>query len=182
MSKGLPRSLGQADAAKHAVVTRRVNVDNVVVAVSATGAAVGFGTGVIGDFPEGNILFMGAVAYLAFAGSGSDANLSDTWSGDYSVGTTATADVTLSGTEVDIVASTAIGAATSEVIAATRGVTGSDATDGGLLAPLILDNTDGSLEINLNLLIDAADITDDQSVNITVSGEVYLAYAVLGDD
>lgn len=45
----------------------------------------------------------------------------------------------------------------------------------------ILDNTDGSLELNLNLLIDDANISAD-SQSLTASGELHIVYSVLGDD
>lgn len=170
--KGLPRSLSRGNAAKNAAVKRTVKLSGTV-AVSSTGTAVGFGSLVVGDLPEGNILLLGAVANVKLAGSGADANLGDTWNGDFAIGSTATADVTLDGTDVDIIPSTAIGPAVAEVSPITRGA---NATQ------VILNNTDGSLELNLNVLVDAADIVDDQSVNLTVSGELYLCYVVLGDD
>lgn len=172
MSKGLPRSLARGDALKQEIIKKVISI-NTTVTVSAASTAVGFGTAVIGDFEEGNVLFLGAVSNFTFAGSGSDANLTADWEGDYAIGSTATADVTLDGTDVDIIPSTAIAAATAEVSPVTRGA---NATQ------VMLNNTDGSLEINLNLLIDAADITDDESVDITVTGELYIAYIMLGDD
>lgn len=170
--KGLPRSLGRANAAKNAAVKRTVKLSGTV-AVASVGAAVGFGSLVVGDLPEGNILLLGAVANVKLAGSSVDANLGNTWSGDFAIGSTATADVTLDGTDVDVIPSTAMGPAVAEVSPITRGA---NATQ------VILDNTDGSLELNLNVLVDAADIVDDQSVNLTVSGELHLCYVVLGDD
>jgi hypothetical protein len=173
MGKGLPRSLKHASL-EH-IIPQKVSLQiNEIITVAATGSAVGIGVAaVIGDFPEGNICILGAVARLAFAGSGSDANLTDTWNGDFAIGSAPNTDGTLSGSEVDVIPSTAIGPAVAEVIAATRAT---------LSAPVTLDNTDGSLEINLNMLIDAADITDDESVDITVTGTLDLTYQVLGDD
>jgi hypothetical protein len=171
MGKGLPYSLSRGGAS--APILKAVLPVEAVVAVAAAGAGVGFGTTVIGDLPEGNIQILGAVANLAAAGSGSDANLTATWNGDFSIGSTATADATLSSTDADIIASTAIGPAVAEVAPAARGANGT---------PFMLNNTDGSLELNLNFLIDAADITDASSVNITVTGTVYILYSILGDD
>jgi len=172
--KGLIRSLTRGGTLVKQNVTRQViKVEDLTVTVSATGAAVGFGTVVAGDVPEGNILFLGATGYLKFDGSGSDANLTADWEGDFSVGTTPTADVTLDGTDVNILPSTALAAATAEIGVRTRAANATSA---------VLDNTDGSLEVNINVLIDAADITDDQSVDLTVNGEINLAYIVLGDD
>lgn len=172
--KGLARSLARKASNKgfsQAVQVAAIRIDKTI-AVSAVSSAVGFGTGVIGDFPEGNVLFLGAVSYLTFTGPTS-ADLADTWDGDYSIGTAPTADVTLSGAEVNIIGSTALGAATAEVSPKVRGA---------LTTAAIFDNTDGSLELNLNLLVDAANIADDSTVNIRAQGVVYIAYAIMGDD
>jgi len=172
--KGLKRSLQRGGTLTKQNVTRhKIVVKDLEVTVSAAGAAVGFGTVVAGDIPEGNVLLLGVAGYLKFDGSGSDANLVDDWEGDFSVGSTGITDVTLDGTDVDILPSTALPAATAEVGVRTRAVNATQA---------ILDNTDGSLEININALIDAADITDDESVVLTVNGEIELCYIVLGDD
>lgn len=174
MSKGLPRSVSKGSPKSQEIIKQRFIVKNGVVAVTSVTTAIGFGSLVIGDFPEGNILFLGAVSYFSFTGSGADANLVDTWNGDYAVGTVPTADVDLAdATDFDIITSTAIGPATAEAIGRTRGVNATQA---------IFDNTDGSLELNLNVLIDAADIGDSQTVNLTVNGELEVLYSVLGDD
>lgn len=174
MGKGLPRSLSRGPKAQRATVKDRIDLSALSLTVSATGAAIGFGSAVIGDFPEGNILVQGVLSNLAFAGSGSDANLADTWNGDFGIGTTPATDATITAGDVDLMASTAIGPAVGEAIATARYP--------GIITPALFDNTDGSLEINMNLLIDSADIVDDQSVNIAVTGHVWILYSVLGDD
>lgn len=176
MGKGLPRSHTRGEFASGASSSGVLLVPAGISMVITGAAGNGFGTAVISDFPEGNILFLGCVSYLTFAGTGSDADLGDTWEGDYAVGTTATVDATLGGTDADIVPTTALAAATAEVSPRTRG-TQAD----GALGGAVFDNTDGSLEINVNLSIDDADIAGDDSV-ITVAGELYIKYAVLGDD
>jgi len=172
MGKGLPRSLSRGAAQQQDIIKQNFNIRGTV-AVTATGAAVGWGTAVIGDLPEGNILLLGAVAYVQLAGSGTDPNLDAAWDGDFSIGTAPTADVTLSGAEVDIIASTATGPATAELSPRVRAV---NATQ------VIFDNTDGSLELNLNVLIDAVNIVDGATVNLTTSGVLQLAYIVMLDD
>lgn len=172
MGKGLPRSLSRGSPARRNVIKQNF-VINHTVTVTAASTAVGFGTVVIGDIPEGNILLLGAVAYVTLAGSGSDANLAATWDGDFSIGTTGTADVTLDGTDVNIIPSSALGAATAEVSPTIRAVNATQA---------ILDNTDNSLELNLNVLIDAANIVDDESVDLTATGTLQLVYVVMLDD
>ena len=170
--KGLPRSLKNRKEKDRDIVRKTLDLTGKTVTVSATGAAIGFGSAEIGDFAEGNISFKSCVASVGFAGTGSDDNLSDTWSGDFGIGTTAANDATITGTDVNIIPSTAIGTATAEVI---------DAVKATNVTPAIFDNTDGSLEVNLNLLIDAADITDDESVEITLSGSVVIEYSVMGN-
>jgi hypothetical protein len=167
--KGLARSLAR-NVTNGPIVKQNIPVRDVAMAIAD--GAPGFGTVVIGDLPAGNILFLGAVAYLQFTSS--DAQLTATFDGDYAVGTTATADNVLATTDADIIPSTALGAATAKVSPVVRGVS-TDSLGGG-----ILDNTDGSLELNLNLLIDDAAISG--AVDLTVEGFVAIAYIVLGDD
>jgi len=170
MTKGLPRSLANGAKTRAPIVKQTIKVDALALTVDgATG--VGFGSAVAGDFPEGNILLLGAVAYLAFTGPTS-ASLADDWEGDYGVGTTPAGDATLTGADVDLIASTALAAATAEASPRTRGTGATQA---------ILDNTDGSLEVNVSLLVDDADISADD-LAFTATGEIYLSYVVLGDD
>lgn len=171
MSKGLPRSLARGKG-KQTVRKHVIKVKDLAVAVAATGSAVGFGTAVLGDLPEGNILFLGAAAYLD--ASTSDSDIATSWHGDFSVGTTATADVTLDGTDVNVIPSTTLDAvAATKASAVTRAVNATGA---------FLDNTDGSLELNLNVLVDAADIGNDAGGDITFNGVVEVVYAVVLDD
>ncbi len=124
----------------------------------------------VGDLPAGNILFFGAAAYLQFTKL--DAGTTATFDGDYSVGTTATADATLSTTDANIIGSSALGAATAGVSPVVRGE--------GATA-VMLNNTDGSLELNLNLIMDDAVVSADDQ-DFTVTGYIDRVYAVLGDD
>ena len=171
MAKGLPRSLAHANKAQAPINKMKISVNHPVSSL-ATSTAIGFGSVVIGDFPEGNILLLGAVATLKFTGPTS-ANLVDTWEGDFGVGSTPASDATISGADEDIIPETALAAATAEVSPTTRAF---------LAAPAVLDNTAGALEINLNVLVDAADITDDETVTLTVTGDLVLSYQVLSDD
>lgn len=173
MTKGLPRSMSRGPAQVQEIIKQTLRLDRITVSVTATGAAVGFGTVVVGDMPEGNILLLGVVAYVRASGTGSDANLDATWDGDFSIGTAPTADVTLSGAEIDLIASTAFGPATAEVSPLVRAVNATQA---------ILDNTDAAMEINMNVLIDAANIVDGATCVLTLSGFVQLAYIVMLDD
>jgi len=173
MGKGLPRSYSRKTAQQGVQKKRIVFNGKAIVIDGASG--VGVGTVVIGDFPEGNIHFMSAVSYLSVVGAGGQAGLSDTWAGDYGIGTTPAADATITAADVDIIPSTALAAATAEVSPRTRGASLT-------AAPIaILDNTDGSLEINMNVLVDDADISADTML-ATLQGELEIAYMVMGDD
>lgn len=171
--KGLPRSLSRGTKQRQVISRLEIPLNGATVTVSATGAAIGFGTLAIGDFPEGQIKMIGAACVMQFQGSGADANLTDTWSGDFGIGTTPAGDATITGADVDIIASTALGPAVAEVAPVANAINGVDA---------VFDNTDGSLEVNLNVLIDAANIADDTSVDLTVDGYVEITYITLLDD
>lgn len=170
MGKGLKRSLRgiPADAKAAPVIKHRIPVSVTVEVDGATG--VGFGTAVIGDLPEGNILLLGALANLTFTGPGTGHTA--TFNGDFAIGSAPTADATLAGAEVDIVPSTAMGPAVANVTPQARGA---NATQ------VMLDNTDGSLELNLQVLVDDADISAND-VLFTVTGMVELLYSVMLDD
>lgn len=155
------------------VVTRLVPFDTSFLVEGATG--VGFGTIPLQGFPEGNLLFFGAVISVIFAGSGADAGLADTWEGDFALGTTPLTDGTLTAGDVDLIPSTATATAVAEVAPVARGVS-AVATSG-----TVHDNTANTLEMNLNLLIDDADISADD-VPITAKGWLRIVYVVLGDD
>ena len=167
--KGLIRSLARGPAQNQAIRRQRVKLKDF--AIRTTGATGdGYGTAVMGDLPDGNILFLGATAYLQFTKT--DAGTTATFDGDYSIGTTATADATLSTTDANIIGSSALGAATAGVSPVVRG-TGSTV--------VLLDNTDGSLELNLNLKLDDAEVSADNQ-DFTVTGVLDFVYVVLGDD
>jgi len=170
--KGLPRSLSRGNAQAQTVSKIKVAVNHTVT-VSATGAAIGFGTVVLGGLPEGQLKMIAAACKLDFSGSGADANLSDTWNGDFGIGTTPADDATISVGDVDVIASTALGPAVAEVAPTANAINGTDA---------VFDNTAADLELNLNVLVDAADIVDDESVDLTVTGVVEFTFVTMLDD
>ncbi len=177
MGKGLPRSHRNAPAQRAAVLKLNIPLDDLTVTVTSVGAAIGFGSTVIRGLPEGNVQMLGAVlSNFQLSGNGADANLADTWDGDFAIGTTPASDATISGNDEDILVETALGGATAEVSPlAVRTV--------GITPTMIpINNTENDLELNLNVLIDAADIVDDKDVVLTMSGLLSLAYILLGDD
>lgn len=173
MSKGLPRSRSRGHALKKPIINQTIRV-NALVTATAAAAGVGFGNVALAAFPEGNILFLGAVANLRFSALGANAtNVIATWAGNYAVGSAADADGTLSGNEVNLVGTTAIAAATARVSPFARG-TGA--------TQVVLDNTARNTNMVLNAVVNAADITDAASVTLTVEGTLDIAYVMLGDD
>ena len=174
--KGLKRSLSRGDPQAQEVVKLSIVIDDSL-DITGVAAAVDAGTFVISGLPEGNLLFLGAVAYVSVDATG-DTSVIDNWAGDYAIGSAPNADVDLADAgDADIIPSTALAAGASDKIAPlTRGA--STQTEHAL----ILDNTDGSLELNLNLLIDDNVITDTEVGTFAVTGTLHLALIVLGDD
>lgn len=170
MSKGFPRARSRIRG-NVPIIRRDIPISLTVSNIDGA-SGVAWGTAVLHGLPEGNILLFGAV--LNATVTESSAGIIDTFSGDFSVGSAPTADTSLSGAEVDIIASTAMGPAVSSV-ATIRGV--STPTEAGT----VLNNTASTLELNLNVLIDDASISaDDQT--LAVEGVLHIAYAIMGDD
>lgn len=174
MAKGLPYSTKNTvfkQPAGFAVATIPINA----LSLTLADGAPGFGTAVVGDLPTGDILYFGAVMYLKFTNIGS--NVTATFDGDYSLGTTPTADGTLAATEVDLIPQTAFDAAAVDSVTA---VMRSAASTASFAGPVIFNNRDGSLELNLNVIIDDAAINGVGTLR--TDGVLYIAYAKLGDD
>lgn len=172
--KGFPRSMSRANPQKQQI--RKVTIPVKALALSVVGAAgVGFGSSVIGGLPQGNLLYLGAVSYLKFTKSAADANAIATFAGNFAIGTAPNANAQLSdASDADLIPSTAIAAAVAGVTTLIRSAS-TDALGGG-----VIDNTDGSLELNLNMLVDDASISG--TAAFTVDGVVTIAFIVLGDD
>ncbi len=173
--KGLARSIKRGGLGG-AVPVRRSIALNGSMDITGVAAAVDAGEFVIEGLPEGNILFLGAVANIIV--SAVDADVLIDWAGDFGIGTIPNADVDLADAgDDDLIPSTALLADTgTKATLATRGA--STATEHGL----IIDNTAGALELNFNLLVDDNFITDAAVGTFTVTGTLELVYIVLGDD
>lgn len=166
--KGYPRGLARGGASSSGGGSKKTIPLSGTISVAD--GAPGFGTKVIGDFPEGNISFKSALLYLQLTTA--DADVIAAFDGDVAVGTVPTADGDFGDTgEAVIIASTALGAATAKLSPVVRASN---------VTPLMFDNTDGSLEINLNLLIDDTSISG--AADFTFEGVLYLDYDVMGDD
>lgn len=172
MTKGYQRGIARGRPQKQGIIKQNIKLNNFNLTVDgATG--IGFGTAIIGDFPEGNILFLGALTNLTFDAPAS--GIIATWDGNFSIGTAPTADSTLSAGEVDIIPSTVIPAATATIAGPVR------ATHAVAVTGTVYDNTDNSLEINLNVLVADLSISAN-GVVLAISGDVTLSYIMMLDD
>lgn len=174
MSKGLPRSLSRGSPQTQEVVKQVVPFAASLISSGATGN--GFGSVAIAGLPEGNILILGAVAYAQISKDtvAGAAGVLDAFTGSYAIGSTASADATLSSpsTDNDVVAVQTTAAATAGVSPVTRGVGPTQS---------IIDNTDLSKSLYFNLELDDASVSADTQ-HLKVAGSLYIAYIVLGDD
>jgi hypothetical protein len=166
MTKGLKRALKLASANDISVV-KTIPLSNVSFLVDGA-SGVGFGSVVIDGLPVGNLSILSVFSNVYFTSA--SASVQATFDGDFSVGTSPASSASLSGAVSNLIASTALGAATSKV-SPTKRVTN--------VTPFVFDNTDGAGEINLSLLIDDANISADD-VAFTVNGTVSLVMANLG--
>lgn len=171
MSKGLTRSTSRAPAQKASILRASISVEDL--AISVADGNPGFGFAAAAGLPEGNFVFLGAVAYLQFSSSSS--HLTATFTGTTSIGSVGTVDGDVSDAgEADICPSTAIGAATAKVSPVVR------LASTAAMSGAVIDNTDGTKNININVLIDDAAI--DGAVALVANGYIDLLYSVLGDD
>jgi hypothetical protein len=174
VGKGNKRTLDRSALVGGSLRVQKIPVNALVTLADGNPGA---GTAVIRKLPQGNIMFLGALCYLTFTKvSGS---ITDTFDGDFSIGTTADANATLATTDIDIVQSTSMGAATAGVSPRIRGVT---ANTSGILTNnvTIFDNTAADLELNLNVLIDDAAISG--AAVVRARGTLFLAAMKMGDD
>lgn len=139
-----------------------------VTVANTTGSS--FGGVKLYDFPAGRILILGVTADLSMDWSASD--IVATGSGDFSMGTTITADATLDGTDVNLLPSTGM---------TDPFVGGVGAAKGALAASAHFDGTATAISANLNMIIDDADVENATSDVVLVSGTVKLTWINLGD-
>lgn len=148
-----------------------------VVTGNTTGAS--FGSKALYVFPEGGILVEACNAYFSEiyfnTATGSDADISGGGSGDYSIGSTATADATLSSTDVNILPSTAMldpfvaGAGRSNVSSV-------------LAAPVGLNGNATAVTAYLNVIIDDADVGDGAAAdNVYFTGDIWMQWSWQGN-
>jgi hypothetical protein len=123
------------------------------------------------DLIPGLVVFLGAVADLAVTKS--SAGVNDDWDGDWALGTVvASNNNTLSGTEADLIPSTA----TPQAVGGATTATGvSTATE----AATVFDGTSSAVDVYLNFLVDDADHDVGATpCDLIVNGTVTLVYAM----
>lgn len=148
--------------------TLKFNAVPVTVA-NTTGAS--FGSVKIADFIAGKVhIFGGKANFTRIDWSGTD--IAATGSGDFSIGTTATADASLATTEVNILASTAM---------LDPFVAGIGNGSGSFAAGATYDGTGTAIDLYLNVIIDDADVADAASDVVLFTGTVKFAGVYLED-
>jgi len=123
-----------------------------------TPAETGFGAFKIYDPPAGRIYLLGTVAEITVTGG---ANVVSNGSGDYSIGSTATADATLDTTDIEYCAKTAL----TDPFVSSVG-----SGSGALAVPATFTGSDK--DVYLNLIFDAGDCTARTSATTVVQGSV----------
>lgn len=148
-----------------------LTMTDVSVTVANT-TGVSFGGTKIYDFPAGRILLLGVTAANISFGLTDEGNatpIDGDMGGDIAIGSTAPDDGTLTDTDVDILPSTSIDPI-------------SDGVDGAALAASAqFDGTTTPLDAYFNILIDDADVEDEASDVLLVSGTVTMHWILLGD-
>ena len=174
--KGLKRSLSRGEPALQEVFRLDVPI-KADITITGVHSTTDVATFPIAGLPPGNLLFLGAVAYVQVDGT-DDANIVDNWDGDFSIGTDPQNDVDLGdAAEINIIPATALASGGSDKLAPSTRSASTSSEHG-----VILDNTDGSMELNFNLLIDDNVITDAEDGVFEVRGSLHAAFIVLGDD
>lgn len=179
-SGGVAKMSGGVGAKNGATVTAAEQGDGVVhktiltlastpvTVANTTGSS--FGGVKLYDLPEGRIAVLGATANLTMTWTGED--IAADGSGDFSLGTTITADATLDGTDVNLLPSTGM---------LDPFVLGVGTATGALAASAQFDGTTTPVDANLNIIIDDVDVADGASDVVLVSGTVTITWINLGD-
>lgn len=154
--------------------TTTLVLDGVTLALTDVASTVAYVGQKVYDFPEGQILFLAAVADLAVEKDAAGVN--DDFEGDFGLGTvTASNNATLASTEQDLIPTTAIPEADT---GATTAKGASTSTEGAK----ILDGRTTAKDVFLNFLVDDGDqdVTSTPT-NLVVTGSIKLFWVNVGD-
>lgn len=127
----------------------------------------------IATFPKGRIWVHGAVGTISSVDVSGSANIADAGSGDYSFGTTATTDVTLATTEVNLGPSAAL------IDPFVTGV-GSANASSVLAAGALFDGSTTAVPIYMNIRFDTGDVTTGDGA-ADVTGKLVIKWSYLSD-
>lgn len=170
--KGLKRSLDRGNSLEQHIIKSTLQMDALFLPMTNVPFDTAWGTIALDRFKKGNVLFLGARADIIFAKT--DANISNTFEGIFSFGTEpSTSNADLVGAFADLIPAFLLGPASS-------GVTSNERAWSLTQAGEVFDNTDSSLDVNLNI-----HIFDDSIFNhsaLLVTGNITTAYLLLGDD
>jgi hypothetical protein len=172
MTKGLARSMSRGLPMQQTVTRLRIPVVAKQFAVTDPGAALGWATFAAGGLPQGNIVVLGVMGYLKF--SAISGGLATTFQPTVALGTAATADNVLAGAEVNLAPAATLSAAVANVTPVGR--VASTAAESGLT----LDNTDQTLNVNVNVTVPDAAIS--AAAVMQADGYIDVVMAVIGDD
>lgn len=148
-----------------------LTLTDVEIALTDEPTTVAYGGLKVLDFPEGQIVILGALLDVDLTKSSAGVNAD--WDGDVGVGTvTASNNATLASTEQNIIPTTA-------TPQASGGSTTANAQSTGLV---VLDGTSTSVDVYINLLVDDADhdVTT-TPCNLILNGTLDIVYVVVGD-
>lgn len=153
-----------------------LTLTNVSVPIVSVGAAAGFGGVKIYDLPEGMISFQGCMANLSMSVPTADqADYTDgTPEGDVGIGTVIIANGDALGTDAT---DDDFGTGTAFVMTAFVDASIPISTE----AAANFDGTSTAVDINISVLVDAADIDDDVTTSVEISGTITFTWTNLGD-
>ena len=157
---------GQQDPAQS--VSLILQTFDKLITMSNVGGAVEFGSTPLVGLPIGDFIVMGGV--LSLDAIESSANIVNTFNVTTALGTTATADNTLAGTEINLLTAAAAGAATGSLSPRIKRVIAAVATP--------FDNNNAALAAFLNVTLPDADISG--AASLRVRGTLRLLIAGLG--
>lgn len=147
-----------------------ISLAALAIALADNAGVVAYGGKKIMDFPEGQIRVNSVVADLAVTKSSAGVNAD--FDGDFALGTaTANNTATLTGTEADVLASTAT----------PQAVAGATTAIGANVTPAVFDGSTTAKDLYLNFVVDDADhnVTG-TACNLVVTGTVTVLWENLG--
>lgn len=153
---------------------------NKLVTFSNVGGAIEFASTPLCGLPLGDFIVFGGVLHLDVTEDPLTANIVNTYTVTAALGTAATADLTLSGNEINLLTALSAGAAVSSVSPhVTRNLDGVNTVAGALsLGAGTFRNPTGTLAVFLNMTLPDADISG--LATLRVKGRLKLTYSAFG--